>query len=266
MSNNIRAWCASHIDTKHKPILINMMIESLLVNSIMRCDISISFNQKYNREEKNYMMNGINNFVRKLKIRFPDAKLYTYYNFDKEMSQFEHLNYLYRNFMGTADDKIMFIDDDDILLRLPDEYLTHNIVQGYQYLPISTKDYDGTYEKNLEQIQETAKEFSDLWRKDLDFSGYMCRYHDLVEYFTVTRIQRIKDFHLKVTDEVNLKQLLVAHRSLEDTEFMNYLDSKKAQRPEIPFIFRRLWQADDRDRQTWLSNLNKVNILESEIV
>ena len=35
MSNNIRAWCASHIDTKYKPILINMMIESLLANSIM---------------------------------------------------------------------------------------------------------------------------------------------------------------------------------------------------------------------------------------
>ena len=158
MANNILACCASHIDTKYKPIFIDMMLESLLVNNIMQCDISISFKQTYEYNEKRYMTNGVNNFIKKLKIRFPDAKIYTHYNFDKEMSQFEHFNYLYHNFTGTADDKIMFIDDDDILLRLPDEYLTKNIVQGYQYIPINTTDYDGTYEKNLEEIKETAKE------------------------------------------------------------------------------------------------------------
>ena len=212
------------------------------------------------------MTNGVNNFIKKLKIRFPDAKIYTHYNFDKEMSQFEHLNYLYRNFSGKGDDKIMFIDDDDILLSLPEEYLTKDIVQGIQYIPISTTSLDKTYEKNLAQIKEVSSEFSSMWKIDCDFSGYMCRYQDLVEYFTKIRVDRQKEIYHAEIDKVKLCKLINAYKSLEDTEFMNYLDSKKTHCPEIPFIFRRLWQADDRDRQTWLSNLNKVNILESEIV
>ena len=79
-TNNISAWCASHIDTKYKPILINQMVESLLVNNIMLIYISISFKQTYTEEENNYMRNGINTFLSKLKIRFLDAKIYTIFN------------------------------------------------------------------------------------------------------------------------------------------------------------------------------------------
>jgi len=56
MTHNIRAWCASHIDSKYKPILINQMIESLLINNINHCEISISFSQLYSEEEINYII------------------------------------------------------------------------------------------------------------------------------------------------------------------------------------------------------------------
>jgi len=262
MANNIRAWCASHIDSKYKPVLINQMIESLLVNNINYCEISVSFKQTYSEEEINYMINGINNFIRKLKIRFPNCKILTHYNKIEELSQFEHLNNLYKNFIGKGEDKIMFIDDDDILLRLPEEYLTENIVQGIQYIPVNTTIEDLTYKKNLSEILETSKIYASRWTVDNDFSGYMCRYQDLIEYFTMIRVQRIQEFHINIIDKFKLKKIITAYRALEDIEFMNYLDSKGTIQvnKKNPFIFRRIWQAEDRDMQTWKKNFQIAKV------
>jgi hypothetical protein len=255
MANNIRAWCASHIDSKYKPVLINQMLESLLINNITNCEISISFKQTYTDEEINYIINGINNFIKKLKTRFSIFKITTHYNVIDELSQFEHLNILYKNFSGKGNDKIMFIDDDDILLKLPEEYLTNDIVKGIQYIPINTSAEDLTYKKNVNEILETSEIFSSRWTIDTDFSGYMCRYQDLVEYFTMIRLNRLKQFNTNVPDRVKLQQIITAINSLEDIEFMNYLDDSGAIKTQQPFIFRRLWQAEDREIPTWKSKL-----------
>ena len=259
MTDNIRAWCASHIDSKYKPVLINQMLESLAINNINNCEISISFKQTYSEEEKTYMINGINGFIKKLKVRFPKLSVLTYIDMTEELTQFEHLNRLYKVFAGKGTDKIMFIDDDDILLRLPEEYLTENIVQGIQYIPINTSDEDLTYKKNHTDILETAQTYATRWTIDCDFSGYMCRYQDLIEYFTMIRVKKLYDFN-KIVDEEKRKILLAGYGALEDTEFMNYLDSIGAVHVENPFVFRRLWQAEDRDMQTWKKNLEPIKI------
>ena len=268
MMNNIRAWCASHIDSKYKPILINQMLESLAINNINNCEISISFKQTYSEEEKTYMINGINGFIKKLKVRFPNLSVLTYIDIVEELTQFQHLNRLYKAFAGKGSDKIMFIDDDDILLRLPEEYLTENIVQGIQYIPINTSDEDLTYKKNYNEILETAKTYSTRWTVDCDFSGYMCRYQDLIEYFTMIRVNKLYNFH-KIIDKEKKEVLLAGYGALEDTEFMNYLDNLGAIKLDTPFIFRRLWQAEDRNMQTWklkLPNLKSQFIAISDII
>ena len=56
MNNNIRAWCASHIDSKYKPVLINQMLESLAINNINKCEISFYFKQTYSEEQKQYII------------------------------------------------------------------------------------------------------------------------------------------------------------------------------------------------------------------
>jgi hypothetical protein len=251
MTDNIRAWCASHIDSKYKPVLINQMLESLAINNINNCEISISFKQTYSVKEKTDMINGINSFIKKLKVRFPKLSVLTYIDMTEELTQFEHLKRLYKVFAGKSTDKIMFIDDDDILLSLPKEYISKDIVQGIQYIPINTCDKDLTYKKNHTDILETAQTYATLWTIDCDFSGYMCRYQDLIEYFTMIRVKRIHDLHTNVVDEEKRKILLTGYGAFEDTEFMDYLDNLGAIHVDKPFMFRRLWQADDRDMQLW---------------
>lgn len=250
INKKINTWTACHIDTKYKIVLLYQLIESLMLNNIRKCYVSISFHNKFTMDERYSILNTITLYIRKMNKIYTDSYIILYVDIEKEMSQFEHLNKLFRNFRGKRTEKIIFIDDDDILLSVPKEYLKYNIVAGIQYWPINTQEDDETYKKNYNEIKSLIPTFKNKWKKLTDFSGYMCRYKDLILYFTQIRIKESKLINI-----TNYEKLTKAYNSMEDIIFMKYLDNKGAHYIDTPFIFHRIWQTDDRQIQTWKQNL-----------
>jgi len=249
--HKIKTWTACHIDTKYKLVLLYQMLESLMINNIRKCYVSISFKKEFTKEEKLEILNHLSLCIRKLYGRYPDCYIITYFDIEREMTQFEHLDKLFRTYVGNKKSKIMFIDDDDILLSVPRDYKKYKIIAGKQYWPINTQEEDETYHKNFTEITKLLPEYESKWKKLTDFSGYMCRYKDLIKYFTEIRINE-----LAMIKRINNEKLIKTFNSLEDIQFMKYLDMNDAHYFDEPFIFHRIWRTDDRPVQTWKKNMS----------
>lgn len=233
----IYSLTASLYDYNNKYLLIDYMIHSCLSNSINKCFISISF---FNLESLYKYQKYIDILINKYK-----DKIFIYTHIYK-MTQFEQLlflsDFLYSNKYIDPIDKILFIDDDDLLLHLPDIH-SNNIIPGWQYLsPFVETDFTKFFIKK--EIINMAPCW-DNWRIVNDFSGYICSFQDLLDFFITHH------FNFTTTDPVE-KFLL----NLIDTQFMNFLD-KKLEGPQSilgrrkPFIFHRIWSVKERPISTW---------------
>lgn len=238
------SWTASHIDTKYKPILLKQMIESLLINKIKNIIISISFDEKYELNEINYMKKHINIMNDNLSNTYEESEIYIEYQ-NTPLTQFEHLQYIYNNYNFNDDDIILFMDDDDILLELPKDYDKYDGVMGYQYSPIDTCEFDETYTKDINEIINCKDIFEEQWNKVEDFSGYMSRYNFLHHYFIITRNEMYEEAN-------NIGQKYInSLKAMEDIKFMKYLDNFIDYKYDKPFVFHRIWNTDDRHIKTW---------------
>ncbi len=106
------------------------------------------------------------------------------------------------------------IPDDDLLLHLPDELFTAEVVKGYLFVPEDNPDSETTLEQALNPENQTK------WSRYNDFSGYIVKYQHLAKYF---------------------EQRSVVNHMLEDTKFMKFVDAiPGAVLPEKPFVCHRL--------------------------
>ena len=121
--------------------------------------------------------------------------------------------------------QILFIDD-DMILQLPS--VTADIISGLHCRS------ESAYKMNRSEVLDT------------DFSGYISKFVYLHQYFAH------RNPYDPSQDTYGFGKYL-AH--LEDTKFMNYLDSNGSVNNPDPFIFYRLWGADDREMSTWRKDL-----------
>jgi hypothetical protein len=111
-------------------------------------------------------------------------------------------------------DKIIFCDDDDIMLKIPPVY-EYDVISGYQYITGFFEDDKNDF-NDYEKIIELTKSPNILfWRKVNDFSGYACNYKLFKEFFELNTFN--------FTDESILNKYLL---QMIDLEFMKYLESK----------------------------------------
>ena len=248
----ISSFTACHIDTIGKIPLLSNMIESLLINKINNIYISFSFKNTFfdGRTEIRFQIRQI---VNKLKNKYTSSKIYLFWQNKQDWFQFDHLNYIYDNYMGKNTDRILFIDDDDLLLNLPKT--TANI-RGYQYLS-DTYLTDDTYKMDYFELSSKInwfyKYFTKLSFKNInDFSGYICSYENLHEFFKLWKIKK-KDYDNSSQITKNITRPIIM---MTDIQFMDYLDLLDCSTPSTPFIFHRVWVATDRTNSTWRESLN----------
>lgn len=218
---------ASHYDYENKYLLIDYMIGSCLSNSINSCYISISFNNKkeYTKYEK---------YIKLLQNKYKEKlKLFLHFT---QLLQFQHYEFLSDKLYIDDTDRILFIDDDDLLLTKPPDY---NIVPGMQYLSnIIETDFTKFYMKH--EIPELIKIHK--FRIVNDFSGYICTY------------SIFKDFFKKYTFNFDYKSDLLKKFQLNliDCTFMTYIDDLITIQNKIePFIFHRIWSVPERKISSW---------------
>ena len=139
-------------------------------------------------------------------------------------TQFQHLTNIYIQTMGQfqPDDMILLIDDDDLLLHLPSELFTADVIKGYLFVPENDPNPETTLEQALNP-ENQAK-----WSKYNDFSGYIVKYKHLAKYFD----ERKGINHM-----------------LEDIAFMKFADNiPGAVLPNDPFVYHRLITDESRWR------------------
>lgn len=155
--------------------------------------------------------------------------------------QFDHLRYILRNYHGSEEQLVMFMDDDDVLLHLPPELSSGEVrrLQGIQYITrvqILEEDilpYEGWC--------IVTRNHAHLFDVVNDFSGYTCSVADFRQY---NRDRTVIDMSEKLPSLVKSSNLLL---NMEDTAFMNYVDSLGPLTPQ-PFIGHRLWRENsDKD-------------------
>lgn len=242
---------ASHYDCSVKHILLKYTIESLVKNDIDICLLSISFNSEQHYLKYKSKIDYIKTlYGNKIEIYVHYSKLY----------QFQHLQHLCKimcEFVMPTD-KILFCDDDDLLITLPlvNKYDT---IAGFQYLlPFSETNPDAFIDHaKFIKLLKNDKQID--WKKVNDFSGYICKYELLHKFF------ELNSFNFS-----SRKKLDIFNFQIIDTKFMNFLDNTKPYTPPEPFIYHRCWSIfSERPIQQWRQNYldsNSPNYLDSNFL
>lgn len=139
-----------------------------------------------------------------------------------KMKQFDHLAYIAQNFTGDLSDMVYMCDDDDVFLNGFDIPSTIQTIQGIQYIPNDDAVVRATYTANVQELEAYIETYPDRFITESDFSGYAGRASIVLNYF-----KRRPTRHITLA-------------SLEDIEFMNYLDKFHQSIPSEPFIFHRI--------------------------
>lgn len=247
------SWTASHVEGKARLGTLSMMIESLVANKVNVMQMSISTVPD--------MLELTKEFMDMLQSCYTNLSVTIH---PKKMCQFDHLEYLYKNFDGAGDDMILFMDDDDLLLRNPHWPLAghplgvwqdHTVISSLQYIPTdgdgSVVNSSTTCNMNITNILELEDKMSHIWSHESDFSGYMARFSIVKQYFLRRSIKE------SFPESSFTKMLGNILENFEDTKFMNFLDEQPgAYSPIRPFVFHRLWQDSelqeaDKPSCTW---------------
>lgn len=150
--------------------------------------------------------------------------------------QFDHLEKIIKHREFKPDDLIMMLDDDDIILELPEGKL----IKGVQYIPDNSSDQEATaFQKMVD------KTFEGEWiSKSIvatDFSGYTAPYSIVKKYFDN------RPFYDKSIYGI-------AMASMEDIDYMKFLD-KEGAIDHKPFIFHKLWAVGN---STWKNDVDNA--------
>ena len=197
---------ASHIDCEERKGFLKKAINSVLLLNVSKHFISLSTKEGIVAPKKEELSN--------------DERLEIIYS-EKRLFQFDHIERLLSKI--NDDDKVIMLDDDDLLLEIPKE----DIVKGQQWIPFLSQ----RPSKELEQADHTFP-FEKVCEKISDLSGYTMTGSILKEYFAQ------REFPASGILGEKLDNMF---KNLEDCRFMNFIDMKGAVKPEKPFVFRRIW-------------------------
>jgi len=230
---------ASHYDCDVKNIILTHTIESLVKNNIDTCLLSISFNSEHHYLKHKSKIDHIKTvYGSKIEIYVHYSKLY----------QFQHLQYLCKimsSFVMPID-KILFCDDDDLLITLPPVH-EYDTIAGFQYLLPFSETKPDAFIDHAQFVNMLKSPGPISWKKINDFSGYVCKY----ELFR-------KFFEINTFDFASKDKLAIFSFQLLDTKFMTFLDSAGSYTPPEPFIYHRCWSIwPDRTVQQWIQNCTK---------
>lgn len=219
-------WITSHIDSLERLEILKLTLDSISRQKIDLVVISISFESDLNFDS---------NIVKLELLEFIQTIQFVFIFSESKLFQFGHYRKIYELYKIEQNNRVIFLDDDDLLLSLPDEYNSDKNVLSKQYI-------NKTYEQkhfNVDQINSSDKSNFHI---DTDFSGCSCLISKLGSYFKLNR-DIIAD-------------------SLEDTKFMEFLQNDTHLIPEIPFIFHHIWYTSC----TWkMDLLIQINKMKSEI-
>ena len=226
----VHSFTASHINCVGRPAVLYLAVESLFQSGVNNVYLSISYAEELEKTCKP----RVTNLLTSLRQQYPERGLCIHEQ-PYPMTQFDHLHYLYDHYKGSPNDYVLFCDDDDLLLQIPVTTDKANVVQGFQYIPVSSRDVDATYKANRTELLGLEDSLKHECLQEVDFSGCMCRYHGLGDYFSKrSKSEAIGGSFGHITR-------FLSH--LEDIDFMQYLDGVKGgvYRPSKPFVFHRMW-------------------------
>ncbi len=144
-------WTASHINVHARLVwLLQDLIPSIqCASEVARHYISISFlNENWQKEFTQAIQ-----YYKNITVIYQNSQL----------SQFDHLDRIFKAYQFNEDDKILFMDDDDILVYIPREYATYDVLLGVQ------------------ELMPTVP--GDRSLVITDFSGFTAKYELVMHYF-----------------------------------------------------------------------------------
>src|SRR5207244_1905642 len=108
-------FTACYVDSKFKPEILRLTLESVLRLQFDGCYISVSFHSKYTSTELDDLRQEIDTIKQNLLSKF--SKKIVIYFCDRKIYQFQHLEQIYQSTLEELKDtnRVMFIDDDDII-------------------------------------------------------------------------------------------------------------------------------------------------------
>lgn len=231
----LEVWTASHITNNEQCYIFQLTIDSILSQEEVNF-YRISISGEYEISHK-FFIELLNKYEteERIDIRYSMIK----------RSQFEHYQLIYNDVKeeeGFLLKRIMLMDDDDLLLRVPEEInnFEYKIIQGVQYLP-------PFLETNFFNYKEVIRDEINFNKDNdysivIDLSGYICYGLIMSEFFEIYSKE----------DNYQPGKLL---SSLTDTLYMRVLDKYKTEENDKiePFVYHRLWR--NNNNKEWCLEL-----------
>lgn len=225
--------CATLVHSEASVKYLNMMIESVGECAKLRPDLDVHFVFGMSVSDPELLQS----------VRFPPKHTLLLAPNGVNKKQFENFEVVANHIRDCPDrynkdkDFLMVIDDDDLLLEIPDCLGSCEVFGGFQWI-VGNPQHQSIHQEGLAKVKEWLSDEPGAVPEN-DFSGYCMRIRHFLSYFFENR-----------------PKLLFAVRDMEDIPFMNFIDSlspeKKTWTPETPFIFRRLKPDGE---SIWMDNL-----------
>lgn len=191
------------------------------------------------------------------------------YERTEKTQQLDHLIAIARMYDFCDDDVLLFLDYDHLLLSVPGELLEllHgrlSAIKGFQWIPVVFLDgqqhimndlvFAEGSQQEIVKAMDAHPELVNNWQREVDFSGYACRYSVVKDILNGSTSEEKK----KDIDGMS-RHFMTMFAALGDLEIMKAVDAAGALQPSVPFVYHRRKLGDD----DWMSEIqNGLNITE----
>jgi hypothetical protein len=223
-------WCASLIrnntEDTYRIHTLNCMIDSVK-EYYPEANIVVSISALHS-ELKTRNFFSLTHFIQSLIVRTSahsstckllERKDVKFFVHNHKKLQFEHFRYINKNVQLNPEDYVMFMDDDDMIIRRQ-EYLNFDVIRGRQIYnsEIFLKNINHKSVVEIMNILKWPTISTNNWEIYGDFSGYISKYRYVNKYFN------------------NISQ---KKSSCEDLKLMAYLNKYVETIIYTPYIFFR---------------------------
>lgn len=163
---------------------------------------------------------------------FNDDRCTITYHFSDDVSHFNNYDFIRKSdWLFLDNDRIIFMYDDDLLLRLPkiSTIMSEEVIFGQYYVP--DKDPEN-FTSTVNHVLTNEETLSKKWTVESDFSGYIVKFPIVDEYF-------------KERNKESLKTLNIV-RTIEEVYFISFTDKFCVINPPKPTIFHRMFDQTEQ--------------------